>query len=886
VRSDSPESEVKDAQTLHFHAEPAFAVTEKFGVDPQHGLTSSEVEARRRKHGLNTLPSARQVPWWVMLGNQFASILVALLVGAAAVSFAYGDLLEGAAILAVVILNALVGFYTEFQAKQALDSLRDQTKTFARVRRDGRESKLGAEELVPGDVVELAAGDRIPADLRLIEAAAVKAEESALTGESLPTDKSANPVRAESLLAERSSMMYLGTSMVAGHALGIVTATGSNTELGKIGKLVTEVEESKTPLERRLADLGKRLAVVVVGIAVLVFAIGILRGAPLAGMVKVAISLAVAAIPEGMPAVTTLVLALGVMRMARQKAIVRKLAAVEALGGVTVIATDKTGTLTENRMTARVLAFADEQEVEVDEPTKLDPKGELAIKIGVLCNDASLKTSNEHLGDPTETALLEVAGKVGMDVRELQSANPRTEEIPFDSEAKWMATVHRTANREEAYVKGAPGTIVDMSDRYIGADGTPVELDSATRERLLELNRKLAARALRVLGLGYKAVDKDRKLDAGYVFVAFVGMIDPRRPEVRESIEIARDAGIRVVMMTGDQLMTGQAIATEVGMGDSPVAHHARDLAGASPERLATIAQSAQVFARVSPEDKLHIVEALQAAGEVVAVTGDGVNDAPALKRSDIGVAMGIRGTEVAKEAADVVLVDDNFATIVSAIKGGRTIYANIIKFVRFLFTCNLAEVVVVFSATTMGLPLPLFPLAILWVNLVTDVFPAFALAVEPAEPEIMKQRPRPPEEALLSKQFAIRVVGQSLLMGASTLAAYYWALVQYGEGAHARSVALLALVAVQAAQLFSARSDKHSAFRGILQSRAILAAAAAMALLQLLAAYVPFLAKALGIAPALPMDWAIVVAASLVPLAVDELIKVVRRLKSISMTS
>ena len=884
------------------HAADVATVAELLGVDLSRGLTAAEAVERRERYGPNSLQTIRPRPAWRILLDQFASLIVALLAVAALIAWATSDVTEAAAIIVVLILNALVGFVTEWQAGKALDALRRQALVTARVRRDAREVEIDAAELVPGDVIILNAGDRVPADARLFTARSLRAEESALTGESTTVEKSAEPVAADATLAERLSMLYLGTTIAAGHALAVVTATGARTELGRIGKLVAEAPDEPTPLELRLAELGHRLVYVALIIAAVVMVTGWLRGDGLWLMAEVAISLAVAAVPEGLPAVTTLILALGVLRMARQNAIVRRLQAVETLGSTTIICADKTGTLTQNRMTVRQYYLSDGTRIDPVDSEQTDANESLArvIRASVICNEASFATastdSSRAVGDPTETALLMAADQMGVDVARLRDEYPKENEVPFDASTKRMITVHRApAGNYLVALKGAPAVVVDACTRYLDAGGGVQFVDEETRRRLLAANEEMADRALRVLALAEKtlvgtanqltlAAISDLKTtdtnDGGYIFLGFVGMIDPPRPEVPEAIEQTRAAGIRVVMLTGDQVSTARAIASELRLsGDQPaVALHARDLEGADHDRLVELVKTANVFARVSPEDKLRIVDALVRAGEVVAVTGDGVNDAPALKRASIGVAMGERGTEAAKEAADVVLADDNFGTILKAVEGGRTIYANIVKFVHMMFSHNLAEVLVIFLAIAAGWPLPLLPLQILWVNLVTDVFPALALAVEPAAPGVMRRPPRPPNSSLLSRDLVVLIGWQAVMLAAITLSIYAWAIGSYGEGAHARTMALIAIVGVQLGHVFNCRSRTRSAFEGLFRNPFLWIAAAIVITLQLMAVYVTPLARVLNTSRLTSSDWLIGAAAVIAPIILVEATKLITR--------
>ncbi|MFY9608117.1 MAG: HAD-IC family P-type ATPase [Blastocatellia bacterium] len=881
------------------HALDPAKIARLLGVEPTQGLSTFEADERRKRFGANALQSIRPRPAWRILLEQFASLIVGLLAIAALIAWATGEVIEAVAIIVVLVINALVGFATEWQAGQALDALRRQARATARVRRDGHETKVDAADLVPGDIVILNAGDRVPADARLVEAVGLRAEESALTGESTTVEKAPDPVVPDAPLAERHSMVYLGTTIAAGHAVAVVAATGARTELGRIGKLVADAPEESTPLEARLAHLGHRLVYVVLIIAVVVMVTGWLRGDGLWLMAEVAISLAVAAVPEGLPAVTTLILALGVMRMARQNAIVRRLAAVETLGSTSIICTDKTGTLTQNRMTVREYRLADGSSVLSSDPQSAADEDELlgrVVRASVLCNEASLTANagnrSRAIGDPTETALLVAAEEMGVDVSGLRSKYPKVIEVPFDASTKRMITVHRGKTGVDlAAIKGAPSVVLKACANYVDSGGVTPLLDDDVRARFLSANEEMAGRALRVLGLAEKNLDRvgDRvaqglvselesnpQIQAGYTFLGFVGMIDPPRPEVPEAIEQARAAGIRIVMLTGDQMNTARAIARELRLnGDQEiVALHARDLEGASHDGLVKLARAATVFARVSPEDKLRIVEALVQSGEVVAVTGDGVNDAPALKRASIGIAMGERGTEVAKEAADVVLADDNFATIVKAVEGGRTIYANIIKFVHLIFSHNLGEVLVIFLSIAAGWPLALLPLQILWVNLVTDIFPALALAVEPATQGVMQRPPRPANSTLLSRDLLVLISWQGAMLAAVTLWIYGWALDAYGEGDHARTVALMALVGVQLGHMFNCRSRTRSAFEGLFHNPFIWIAAAIVIALQLMAVYLTPLSRVLNTTRLTSVDWLLATGAVFAPILLVEVTK------------
>ena len=887
------ESAVVVSHPSAWHAHDRQVVTASLGVDPEFGLTTSQVHKRQLRYGPNALQEVRPRSAWRLLIDQFTSIVIALLAVAAAISWLTGDHAEAVAIFIVLVINAAVGFTTEWQAGRALDALRRQSTTITRVRRNGFEATVDAGELVPGDIVILNSGDRVPADCRILDASHLETEESALTGESTTVEKTSSSVPIQTPIAERRCMLYLGTSVASGRSIAVVVSSGTATELGRIGHLVSISTKDQSPLQIQLTKLGHQLVYIVLLIAAVVMVTGWLRGDGLWMMVEVGISLAVAAVPEGLPAVTTLILALGVLRMARQRAIMRRLPAVETLGSTTVICADKTGTLTQNRMTVREYCLSDGRCVEVEgRQTSLedDELLEQAVRVGVLCNEASFRPDatdeSRTIGDPTETALLVVADSLVLDIPHERSIHPKVAELPFKASTKRMTTLHRKTNGQHfAALKGAPAVVLAACSDYRTIDGHKAVLDARSIARFTFTNEQMADRALRVLALAVKHFEDDvehsssEALESGYTFLGFVGMIDPPRPGVAEAIRRGRMAGIRTVMLTGDQLNTGIAIARELGLGEGdPRALHARDLLDVEQSHLAYLARTTDVFARVSPEEKLRIVEALQRAGEIVAVTGDGVNDAPALKKANIGIAMGQRGTEVAKEAADVVLADDNFKTILSAVEGGRTIYANIIKFVHMMFSHNLGEVVMIFTAIAAGWSLPLLPLQILWMNLVTDVFPALALAVEPASPEIMNQPPRSSRSTLLSKPFLFLIAWQAAMLGALGLGAYFWALQKYGPGSHSRTVALFVLVGVQLGHTFNCRSRTRSAVNGVFRSPFIWIATAIVISLQLLAAYWSPLAGLLDTVKPLPLDWVVIISSSLSTIVLVEIAKLTFR--------
>ena len=897
-----------------WHARSADETATELHSDTARGLGSADAAERLTRHGRNALAEAKQRSALTILVHQFRSLIVGLLIAASGVALALGDVIEAIAILVVIVLNAVIGFVTEWKAARALEGLRKQAVSVARVLRDGEEHQIPAEELVPGDVVVLPAGDRVPADGRVIEQARLQVDEAALTGESLPVTKSADPVAdREAPLGDRISMVHTGTAVTDGRGRFIVTATGAQTEMGKIGTLIEEVGEHGTPLEAKLAQLSRALLVIVLGLCAVIVLVGWLRGNNLFFMVEVGISLAIAAVPEGLLAVTTMTLAVGMQRMARMHALVRRLPAVEALGSTTVICTDKTGTLTRNEMTVRAFdvgarrvdvtgtGYAVQGEFKVAgqkvEPTT-DAGAEgplrLALRIGALCNDAKLDRSDGGttvLGDPTEAALIVAAEKAGLDRAGLDRDYPRTGEIPFSSETKLMVTVHSTPEgKRVAYVKGSPAAVLEASVSELGADGV-APMSPEARKRGSATNDELAAAALRVLGLAYRELPEqhgEQELTRELTFVGLVGMIDPLRDEAKATIATCRAAGIRAVMITGDQQATAVEIARQLGLDLDPQGKplrtvHARELSGLDAEGWLKVVTDAAVFARASPEHKLKIVDALQRQGHVVAMTGDGVNDAPALRQADIGIAMGIRGTEVAKESADMVITDDNFSTIVGAVEQGRIIVHNILRFIHYLFSCNFAEIVTVFAAIMIGWPLPLGVLQILWLNLITDIFPAMALALEPSAPDVMKQPPLDPATPLMTPRFGWLIIWQGVLLAGCTLAAFAIAMRWYGADGdglpHAVTVAFMTLALAQVFHTFNARSRTRSAFTSRLFTNGWLWGAILICvLLQLAAVYVPFLREVLRTVPLAAADWGLVAVGSLAPVAVVELVKLVPR--------
>lgn len=899
---------------IRWHFLSTLEVQKALNTDFENGLSTPEAEKRLQQYGRNTLTSTPRRSALSIIFAQFKSLIVVLLIAAAGIAFLLNDMIEGYAILVVVVINTIIGFLTELRAEQAITAMQEQTVPTAHILRDEDEQIIPAANLVPGDIVVLSAGERVPADGRIVESVQLQTQEASLTGESLPvskTDESLSVEHSMVPLGDRVNMAYLGTVITNGRGLMVVTETGMHTEVGKIGVLIDEVATQDTPLERNLEQLGRALIGIVALLCAVIVTIGILRGQNLLYMLEVGISLAIAAVPEGLPTVATMTLALGVQRMARKKALVRRLHAVETLGSTTVICTDKTGTLTKNEMTVtHIVLNNDILDVTRSgyelQTTSRDDSGEttehknehlmLALQIGALCNDAELEYSEQGvtvLGDPTEGALIIAAEKAGLFHDSLEEGYERLAEVPFESKTKYMVTVHRTPEGNlVAYMKGAPAAVAQISTNIFVFQGHTRPMTEQDRTTILQLNHKMAKDALRVLGVGYRELPEDYTLNdlkGGFIYVGLFGMIDPLREETKGAINQCREAGIRTVMITGDQVLTAEAIAHQLGIDqDDQGRHyrtiHARELEGLDDEGWQHIVAETAVFARVSPEHKLRIVEALQRNKQIVAMTGDGVNDAPALRKADIGVAMGIKGTEVAKEAADMIIRDDNYATIVRAVEQGRTIYSNIQRFIHYLFSCNFSEIMVVFVAILIGWPLPLVPLQIFWLNIITDVFPALALALEPSKSNVMKQKPRDPQERLLNRSLTGLIIWQGAVLACVTLVAFAAGMSWYGtEGAgllHAVTISFMTLALVQTFHAFNARSQMDSAIDSrLFTNKWLWGAIVICILLQFAAVYVPFLQIVLSTVPLNLYDWGLVLTLSFVPIVVVEFVKSSRKL-------
>lgn len=879
-------------------AQPWKAVSSRLDTEPEAGLPEEEAARRLGRYGPNRLRQHPRRSGWSILLDQFKSLIVALLIAAAAVAFLFGQTLEGWAVLVVIALNTAIGFFTERRAVRSMEALHALGSVTTRVRRQERIQEIPAETLVPGDIVLIEGGDVVTADLRLTQASKLQADESALTGESLPVGKSVERVPVETPLAERASMLYKGTAVTRGAGEGVVVATGMATELGAVSALVAEAEEEATPLEKRLDHLGHRLIWATLAVTALVTLTGTLAGKGLVLMIETGLALAVAAIPEGLPVVATIALARGMRRMARRHALINRLSSVETLGATSVICTDKTGTLTENRMTAtRIVVASGTVEIATErgaEAFRLDGKPvdaasqpvlSRALETGVLCNNASLAGAAETdatgaVGDPLEVALLVAGAKAGLSRERVTSELPEVREEAFDPDARLMATVHAAGDGYRIAVKGGPEAVLAASASVFTEDGQRT-LSATDRSSWARRNEALAEAGLRVIALATKEADScDTEPYEGLAFIALVGLIDPPRTEVRTAIEQCRRAGIEVVMVTGDQPATALGIGRELGLvtSDEERLVHGDEL---KPPHLMSQAERqavlrAGIFARVSPRQKLDLIELHQQAGHIVAMTGDGVNDAPALKKADIGIAMGLRGTQVAQEASDMVLQDDAFSTIVSAVEEGRAIFDNIRTFVLYLMSCNVSEVMVVGVASLVGATLPILPLQILFLNLVTDVFPALALGVGPGAENLMERAPRDPDEPILGRAQWLRIafygaVFTATVLGALVLAERWLDL----PTDQAVTVSFLTLAFAQLWHVFNMRAPEAPVIRNeVTRNPYVWAALALCAGLILGAVFVPRVAEVLGVEAPGARGWSLALGMSLAPLLLGQVLK------------
>ena len=873
-------------------------VAKFFETDMIKGLSAEQVEEKRSVYGTNEIVSKNKKSIAKMILEQFQDFMIIILIIAAVISGVVGQsngegFTDSIIILVIVILNAVIGVIQELKAQKSLESLKNLSAPHSKVIRDGKLQDLESKYLVPGDIVVLETGDYVPADLRLIEAVNLKTQEAALTGESLPVEKTTEKIDKEDIgIGDRLNQAFSSSLVTYGRGKGIVVSIGMQTEVGKIATMLDSVDDSETPLSRRLEALGKTLGIAALVICLVIFAVGsFVHGREIFEMFMTAVSLAVAAIPEGLPAISTIVLSIGVQRMVKRNAIIRTLPSVETLGSATVICSDKTGTLTQNKMTVEKIFYNNEIFGVEEKKYNVDDHLRLLMNSMILCNDTKVTKDGEEFklaGDPTETALVDLGIKLNMLKTTMDDENPRVEEIPFDSERKLMSTVNNTNQGLFVYTKGGVDEILSKCSK-IYLDNQEMALSAENINYIKQVNEEMAKGALRVLAMAYKRVDKVptrnemNNLESELVYIGMVGMIDPARPEAKEAVEKCKTAGIKPVMITGDHKVTAMAIAKDIGiLENESEAITGSELEKMPQEELEKNVKNYSVYARVSPEHKVRIVKAWQSQGEVVAMTGDGVNDAPALKTADIGAAMGIVGTDVAKEAADVVLTDDNFATIVSAVEEGRRIYDNILKAVQYLLSSNIGEIIVLFVATMFGwLAEPLLPIHILWINLVTDSLPALALSVDPAEKDIMKRKARK-DKNIFSKGMTFRVIYQGIMVGVLTLLAFcigcrfdFASLANPEVAMTAQTMAFAVLAMSELVHAYNVRSNKESIFKIKLKTNMVLVLATLVSLLLMVVVLgVPVLQGMFEVTELSITNWVWVILLSLAPLTIVEILK------------
>lgn len=852
-------------------------------VDEKIGLTSTEALNRLKKYGKNKFSSKKKKSLIEQFFSQLKDVMIYILLIAAIISASLGEISDALIILLVVIINALIGVIQESKAEKALEALKDLSTPKALVKRDGEVKEILSEDVVPGDIIILDTGRYVPSDLRLLETVNLKIEESAFTGESLPSNKNALFISEKEIsIGDQKNMAFMSTLVTYGRGIGVVVGTGMNTEIGKIASMIENEENETTPLQKKLNELGKLMGLIALSICILIFIISFFQGRNLLEMFLTSISLAVAAIPEGLPAIVAIVLALGVQRMVKKNAIIRKLPAVETLGSVNIICSDKTGTLTQNKMTVKGLYVNDSYSNE-ENLINTSKEFELLINCMTLCNDATYSKKNKT-GDPTEIALLEYAFKLNIFKSDLESKYKRIQEIPFDSNRKLMTTVNTLNNNARVFTKGALDSILSICNK-IQINGEILDFTDKYKSNILENSNIMSDNALRVLSFAYKDISKDNislnSLEKDLIFIGMVGMIDPPRLEVKDSINLCKSAGITPVMITGDHKNTAFAIASELGIAeDLSQVLTGSDIDKTNKEEFNKEIVKYRVFARVSPEHKVKIVKAFKSHGNIVSMTGDGVNDAPSLKAADIGVAMGITGTDVSKGASDMILTDDNFKTIISAIEEGRKIYLNIKKSIIFLLSCNLGEIITLFIAILLNWNSPLQPIHILWVNLITDSFPALALGVDETKENVMNKPPRNSKESIFTKIDKTQLIINGILIGIITLFTFKFGQKLYKDSLlHAQSMAFLVLSISQLFLSLSIRSNKKSAFSlGLFSNKYLIYSILLGIILQVTIISIPPIANLFKVTPLFLYDWIIVISVSFIPFIVNECLKVFRK--------
>ncbi|EJT6142194.1 calcium-transporting P-type ATPase, PMR1-type [Clostridium perfringens] len=853
-------------------------------VDEKNGLSSTEALRRLEKYGKNKLETKKKKTLFKQFLSQLKDVMIYILIIAAIISAFLGEISDALIILLVIIINAVIGVIQESKAEKALDALKELSTPKALVKRDGSLKEILSEDIVPGDIVIIDAGRYIPGDLRLIDTANLKIEESAFTGESVPSEKDASFLPDKEIpIGDQNNMAFMSTLATYGRGVGVVVGTGMNTEIGKIAKMIEQEENDETPLQKKLSELGKILGFLAVGICILIFIISFFQGRDLLEMFLTSISLAVAAIPEGLPAIVAIVLALGVQRMVKKNAIIRKLPAVETLGSVSIICSDKTGTLTQNKMTVTTV-YTNDSYIKESEFNLNDNESKLLVDCMVLCNDATYSEKSQT-GDPTEIALLESPFKLNILKEKLEKEFKRIDEIPFDSDRKLMTTVNLVDDKKaRVFTKGALDSILSICNK-ISVNGKLVDFSKEYKAKVLENSNIMSDKALRVLAFAYKDISKENivldSLEKDLVFIGMVGMIDPPRLEVKDSIKLCKSAGITPVMITGDYKNTAFAIANELGIAeDISQAITGHEIDKFKEEEFNEKIINYRVFARVSPEHKVKIVKAFKSHGNIVSMTGDGVNDAPSLKAADIGVAMGITGTDVSKGASDMILTDDNFSTIVSAVEEGRKIYLNIKKSIVFLLSCNLGEILTLFTAILLNWNSPLQPIHILWVNLITDSFPALSLGVDKTKEDVMNNPPRNPKESIFVKSDKVQLIINGVLIGGITLFAFKLGERLYADSLiHAQTMAFVVLSVSQLFLSLSLRSNTKSAFSlGLFSNKYLVYSILLGIFLQVIIISISFIANIFKVTPLLLYDWIVVILVSLIPFAINEILKLFRK--------